>query len=168
MTDPRTFAARAHEGQTYNDEPYTVHLAEVASLVREVADGDSEPFLLVATAWLHDVLEDTEATEAGLRDTFGHAVAAAVSLLSDPEGHNRRERKEKLHRRLRSLHDRLPVERAVLVVKVADRLANVRRAAKDRPDLLRMYRREHEAFRAAAYRRRLCDAWWTELDALMK
>ena len=55
-----------------------------------------------------------------------------------------------------------------LVVKAADRLANVRACIADRKrDLLDVYRDEQEAFRRAAFRPGLCDALWTELDAAL-
>lgn len=167
MEHARTFAAEAHAGQEYNLMPYTVHLEAVAMLVREVADPGSDPDFLETVAWLHDVIEDTDVTEAQVADTFGHAVAEAVSLLSDPPGCNRRERKQRLHERLGRLDERQPVARAALLVKVADRLANVRAAADKRPGLLKMYRLEHAEFRYATFRFGLCNALWRALDRLL-
>lgn len=167
MTDPRAFAATAHEGQTYNDEPYTVHLEAVARLSDEVADSVCEPEFLRTVAWLHDVVEDTDAARVDVAERFGDQVAEAVSLLSDPPGQNRRERKARLHERLHALDERKKVFRSVLLVKTADRLSNVREAVGKRPSLLKMYRREHAAFRAATHRPGLCDAWWAELDNLL-
>lgn len=166
MQDPRTFATEAHAGQSYGEHPYTVHLEAVVAIVRE-ADGSE---LAETVAWLHDVVEDTEATLMDLYGAFGPRVATAVMLLTDPPGYeNRRARKEALHKSLSGLAypNGGPAERVALLVKAADRLANVRASAEGNPSLLKMYRREHEAFRGAAYRPGLCDEIWKELDALL-
>jgi hypothetical protein len=56
-----------------------------------------------------------------------------------------------------------------LVVKTADRLANVRACVAGGEDgLLSIYRGEQTAFRLAAFRPQLCDALWAELDSLLK
>jgi (p)ppGpp synthase/HD superfamily hydrolase len=152
---PREFAVAAHGAQRYGDGPYSVHLDAVAA----IAGPEHE-----AVAYLHDVLEDTEADAAELALRFGAHVMACVVLLTDPEGPNRRARKALLHERLRRVGPEL---HAALVVKAADRLANVRASAANNPGLLAMYAGEHAEFRAAAYRAGLCDAIWAELDELL-
>ena len=55
-----------------------------------------------------------------------------------------------------------------LVVKAADRLANVRNCVlDDRRGLMTVYRREHASFRRSAYRAGLCEPLWAELDVLL-
>ena len=55
------------------------------------------------------------------------------------------------------------------MVKVADRLANVRTCLiDDRRGLREVYSREHPAFRRAAYREGLCEPLWVELDTLLE
>jgi (p)ppGpp synthase/HD superfamily hydrolase len=163
MNVARDYAAVAHRGQTYGAEPYTAHLEAVVSIVRAVdASAEAE-----AVAYLHDALEDTEATAAELTMLFGASVATAVLLVTDPEGENRRTRKEALHARLSGLDSGVPTMRLALLVKAADRLANVRASATGHPRKLRMYRAEHPAFRAATHRPGVCDAVWTELDSLL-
>ena len=163
MTDPRTYAATAHAGQTYGSEPYTVHLEAVAEVVRAVdPSGEAE-----AVAYLHDVVEDTAATVAELTMAFGAVVATAVLLVTDPEGENRRTRKAALHARLRDLDANVPTMRLALLVKAADRLANVRACVANHPGKLSMYRKEHPAFREATLRAGLCDTIWAELNDLL-
>lgn len=74
-------ACTAHVGQIrkYTGEPYIVHPIAVAALVREVTD-DPE---VVAAAYLHDVLEDTEVTFEDLVAEVGPRVAAIVAQLTD-------------------------------------------------------------------------------------
>lgn len=165
MTDPRTYAADKHAGQTYGAHPYTVHLAEVVEIVRE-ADGSE---LAESVAWLHDVLEDTDGNSGEISDLFGPVVAVAVSCVTDPNGPNRRTRKARLHAQLRKLdHEQHESYRIALLVKAADRLANVRACVEAGDSRLSMYRREHEAFREAAHRPGLCDEIWSELDGLLE
>ncbi|MGH1340462.1 MAG: HD domain-containing protein [Nannocystales bacterium] len=158
--DARTFAAAAHGGQTYGAQPYVVHLDAVAALVPD------EPEIR-AVAYLHDVLEDTDVQHSTLVQRFGHSVAQAVALVTDPPGATRNVRKAELHVRLSGLGIDEPTSALALHVKVADRLANVRSCTASGDARLAMYRREHEAFRPAAYRAGLCDALWHELDALL-
>ncbi len=152
---PREFAIRAHGEQRYGDQPYSVHLDAVAAIAGPAYE---------AIAYLHDVLEDTEASADEIERLFGGEVRRSVELLTDPDGPNRATRKRLLHERLRAAGPEL---HGALVVKAADRLANLRESAANNPGLLAMYRREHEAFREAAYRSGLCDALWDEMRELL-
>ena len=152
----------AHEGQEYRPgEPYfDIHVRTVAA--RCVRFGDEA----VVVALLHDTVEDTPVTLDEIAAAFGKRIADCVDLCTDPPGKNRRERKAEAHRRL---------ERAVaphlspgIVAKVADRLCNVAASVKHGDRRLEMYRREHAAFRASAFRPGLCDDLWEELEALLE
>ena len=73
------FAVKAHEGQVDKaGVPYVEHPVTVASYV----DGE----IAKAVALLHDVLEDTDATEEELREKFGDEVTDAVVVLTHAEG----------------------------------------------------------------------------------
>jgi (p)ppGpp synthase/HD superfamily hydrolase len=164
----REYAAAAHAGQLYGDgDPYTVHLAAVVAIAAEFAGPGDDLDHVESVAWLHDVLEDTDTDYSDLRDTFGEDVASSVYSLSDPEGANRRERKAKLHERLQGLNREHATARACLLVKAADRLANVRACVAAGDSRLSMYRREHPAFRLAARREGLYETLWEELDRLL-
>ena len=92
-------------------------------------------------------------------------LAACVALLTDQPGANRKERKAAAYAKLAQVSG--PLELA-LIVKAADRLANVRASVKDdNARMLQVYRGEHPTFRQAAYRPGLCDPLWSELDALL-
>ena len=115
--------------------------------------------------YLHDVVEDTAVTEGEVRERFGPLVGECVSLLTDAPGSSRAERKAGTYARLSRVTG--PAELA-LVVKVADRLANVSSCLADqRHALWEVYRQEHPAFRSAAYRAGLCEPLWHELDTLL-
>ena len=96
------FAREAHAKQArkYTGTPYVEHLGEVAGITASVASHEQLP-TMVATAWLHDFVEDQRAPDDidggraldQVRDLFGEAVAYGVSLLSDLEQGNRAQRK---------------------------------------------------------------------------
>ena len=74
----RAFAIAAHSaiGQVrkYTNEPYWIHLEEVANIVRTTYHTDA----MVAAAWLHDVVEDTQVTLDLVRQEFGDEIADLV------------------------------------------------------------------------------------------
>jgi (p)ppGpp synthase/HD superfamily hydrolase len=154
----RAFALAAHGDQRYGDQPYAVHLDAVAELARPYGE-DAR-----VVAYLHDVVEDTAVPLEAVRAEFGDLAADCVALVTDAPGVDRNERKIKTNKKLSQVQGLL---RLALIVKAADRLANLR-ACRDgaRVDKLAMYRAEHRAFRAAAFRAGLCDDLWTEIDAI--
>lgn len=92
----RRYATKAHadagQRRKYTDEPYIVHPAAVVELVRSVTDDET----LLAAAWLHDTVEDTDSTLNDIRSHFGDAVAELVDMLTnrgDQPGQNRTARK---------------------------------------------------------------------------
>lgn len=155
----RAFAVAAHGEQRYGAHPYAHHLDAVAELARHFGEA------AVVAAYLHDTVEDTEATLAEIEQQFGPHIAACVALLTDQPGVTRQERKARTYAKLAEVSGALET---ALVVKAADRLANVRACVLDgHARLLTVYRSEHEAFRRAAYRPALCEPLWSELDALL-
>lgn len=158
-TDARAFAIAAHGDQKYGELPYVHHLDQVAALA---APHGSEA---QTVAYLHDVVEDTGTSLADIEARFGAHVAACVDLLTDGPGATRKERKAKAYARMAGV--RGPLELALLV-KAADRLANVRACVADGfESQWRTYQGEHPTFRQAAHRPGLCDDLWEELDRLM-
>lgn len=155
----RAFAVAAHGDQRYGEHPYSLHLDAVASLAEPFGDE------AVVIAYLHDAVEDTDVTVKAIEADFGSRVSACVDLLTDGPGANRKERKAKTYARLATVQ---APDEVALVVKAADRLANVRACVADgRESLWRLYQGEHQVFRRAAYRRGLCDSLWAELDLLL-
>jgi (p)ppGpp synthase/HD superfamily hydrolase len=153
----RDFAATAHGEQKYGTAPYVVHLDEVARIVSSVDPHEDA----AAVAYLHDVLEDTSVTAETVEGNFGTFVRLCVEIVTDPPGATRKERKALLHERLKAVPES---HYLALIVKAADRLANVRSSARDNPGLLSMYRKEHAAFKDAAFRPGLCDELWAEME----
>ena len=88
----RAFAVTKHGRQLrkYSDEPYVAHLDSVVSILRSF--GITAPAVLAA-AYLHDTVEDTEATIQDIYDSFGEQIAELVYWLTDAEQGRRRMRK---------------------------------------------------------------------------
>jgi (p)ppGpp synthase/HD superfamily hydrolase len=124
----------------------------------------------MAIAYLHDVLEDVKgATAEDLENLFGKIIAECVKICTDEPGEKRPERKQKTNAKMAKVKGDHEI---ALVVKAADRLANVRESVRTsvlEPDDKRLlkYRGEHAEFRAAAHRQGLCDEIWAELDRLL-
>ena len=113
------YASHAHEGQLRKGDiglAYTHHLAEVAALVGAFG-GDAAA---IAAAWLHDVLEDTDATPADLHARFGPQVAACVAEVTDAPDLDRAARQAA---QIASASHKSP--RAALI-KAADQVSNLR------------------------------------------
>lgn len=77
------FATGAHcavgQKRKYTGEDYIRHPYEVAKLVKSVTDDEE----MIAAAYLHDVVEDTQVTQEQIVAFFGEKVAALVDQLTD-------------------------------------------------------------------------------------
>ncbi|MGD9511916.1 MAG: HD domain-containing protein, partial [Geminicoccaceae bacterium] len=117
-------------------EPYINHLAEVAELVAE-ATGGCDPEL-VAAAYLHDAVEDTEVTHGDLVVRFGQEVADLVAEVTDDKSLPKAERK-----RLQVEHAP-KLSRSAKILKLADKTSNLRALAESPPaDWTKQRRRDY-------------------------
>lgn len=154
----RSFALAAHGDQKYGNLPYSFHLDEVASIARKY--GETAEIL----AYLHDVIEDTDVTAVEIKDTFGSFTAKCVHVLSDEPGDTRKIRKSATYHKMAKIEGELVL---ALLVKAADRLANMRHATKTQDkNFINLYRAEYKVFKKSVYRQNLCDDIWSELDTL--
>ena len=116
-----TFATRFHGDQKRpTGAPYVEHLLEALEVLVRGA-GVSDPDVLCA-AVLHDVVEDTPCTIAGVRAAFGDRIAdmvAWVTIPEAPEGADKKAVKEAYLKRLADAPD------DAILVKLADRASNV-------------------------------------------
>ena len=161
----RDWAIARHGDQKYGDHPISKHLDDVAEILKRYG----ENFQLLG--YLHDTLEDTDTTYQELEAVFGGDTAKMVSLLTDEPGKNRKMRKERTNAKLNRLDRGDDGDFGgwpALIVKAADRLANLRQSVVDGSRHLKMYKREHEDFRKAVYRRGLCDWMWEEMEEILK
>ena len=158
----KNFAIQAHGSQKYGEHPYSYHLGKVAEIVKAYSEE------IQATAWLHDVIEDTPITLDEISSEFGFIISEAVALLSDQPGDNRKERKQKTYALLSQV-DTNSNQAIALIVKAADRLANLRECLKTQHKrLLDVYIDEHQAIRSAICRPGLCDEIWEKIDNIVE
>jgi hypothetical protein len=132
----RVYATEAHQRinhrRKYNDEPYHVHLSAVARLVATVTDDDE----MLAAAWLHDTVEDTQATLEDIEAEFGVQVAELVEELTDvskPGDGNRVQRKQ-----IDRMHLAQASQRAK-TVKLADLIDNCKDITRHDPRFAQVY-----------------------------
>ncbi len=117
------FARKYHEGQTRGSgEPYYLHPMEVALILAEIKLDETS----IITAILHDTLEDTDATHAELKKEFGQDVADLVNGVSKLTKIESQTAKGKQAENFRKLLLAMSEDIRVLLVKLADRLHNMR------------------------------------------
>ncbi|MBA1444993.1 MAG: HD domain-containing protein [Chromatiales bacterium] len=156
----RAFAVEAHGAQRYGDKPYIYHLDQVVGLVESYGN-DAQ-----IIGYLHDVVEDTPVNRLEVAEVFGHFVGACVEIVTDEPGRTRGERKRKTNQKMRRVSGS---HELALVVKAADRLANVTVCLTEQDSTrLDMYLREQAVFRSAVYRKGLCDEIWSRLNECLR
>lgn len=133
----REMASDAHSDNSYGPHDYDYHLERVEEALRDF--GYDDPTML-AGAWLHDTVEDTDVTREDISETIDEVVADLVWRVTDEEGDNRAEKK-------RNTYPKMTERDEAVVLKLADRIANVRQNLKeDNMSYWRMYRDEHGEF----------------------
>jgi GTP diphosphokinase / guanosine-3',5'-bis(diphosphate) 3'-diphosphatase len=134
-----TFGARAHEGQhRVSGEPYIYHPVEVAHIL---ADMHMDHQTLIA-ALLHDVIEDTPTVKQELSRQFGKAVAELVDGVSKLTQITFDSMEEAQAQNFRKMLMAMSNDIRVILVKLADRLHNMRTLGVLRPDKRRRIARE--------------------------
>ena len=117
------FAFELHEGQTRKSgEPYIAHPIAVASLLRDLG-GDS---VTIAAGFLHDVVEDTEVTPEEIESMFGVQVRLLVEGVTKLSKFNFSSTTERQAENFRRMFLAMATDIRVIVVKLADRLHNMR------------------------------------------
>ena len=136
------YAAHYAVGQTrkYTGEPYIVHPVEVASIVKSVPHTDE----MVAAAYLHDVVEDTQVPIEVIKRLFGPVVGEYVHLLTDPpKGDSGLNRKQ---RNVLSLARLIDAPAEVQTIKYADFISNTGSIVERDPNFAKVYLEEKMMF----------------------
>ncbi len=117
------FGADAHQGQTrMSGEPFISHPVAVASELAEM-HMDAQT---IAAAILHDVVEDTDVTIQDIEDQFGREIAALVDGVSKLDQMHFTSRAEAQAESFRKMMLAMIEDIRVILVKLADRLHNMR------------------------------------------
>lgn len=117
------FAYQLHEGQyRKSGEPYIAHPVAVAELLRDLG-GDSA---MIAAGFLHDVVEDTDITVEQIEAKFGTQVSQLVEGVTKLSKFNFSSKTERQAENFRRMFLAMAKDIRVIVVKLADRLHNMR------------------------------------------
>ncbi|PWU21929.1 MAG: GTP pyrophosphokinase, partial [Bdellovibrio sp.] len=117
------FSEKAHAGQIRRSgEPYIAHPLGVAGILADLRlDLDT-----IATGLLHDTVEDTHATIAQIRHEFGEAIAHMVDGVTKISKMNFKTSTERQGENIRKMIVAMGKDVRVILVKLADRLHNMR------------------------------------------
>ena len=130
LRDAFEFAREAHKPQKRRSgEPYIIHPVNVARIIAEELELGVDP---VIAAFLHDVVEDTPYTIEDIRNRFGDDVAFLVGVVT-------KEKKDKYVQskqvdNFRQILASMQYDVRALLIKLADRLHNMRTLSSMRPD----------------------------------
>jgi len=121
--DAFSFADQFHKGQLRKSmEPYIIHPLAVAKILAE----HFAPISIVIAGLLHDSIEDTEADEKIIKERFGHDIADLVVQLTHLQNFDFMSEEEGQVENLRKLLLAMASDTRVVLIKIADRLHNMR------------------------------------------
>jgi guanosine-3',5'-bis(diphosphate) 3'-pyrophosphohydrolase len=125
------YSLKHHDGQTRaSGEPYLVHPLEVALVLAEMK---MDP-VAIAAGLLHDSVEDTSVTIADIRKEFGEQVAHIVEGVTKISKIDFATREEQQAENLRKMMLAMVDDIRVVLIKLADRLHNMRTLEHLQPD----------------------------------
>jgi len=120
-----------HEGQSrHSGEPYFTHPVAVAALLTEMRLDDAT----IITALLHDTIEDTKSTYSEVARLFGDEIAELVDGVTKLTNLQLSSSEAKQAENIRKLLIAMSRDLRVILVKLADRLHNMRTIRSMRPE----------------------------------
>lgn len=157
-------AIELHDKQLYGDLPYYFHLSDVVKVLVRFGFCLNEKIdtQVLISAWLHDSLEDTNYKFEQLVNDFGIDVANLVWLVTDEMGVSRVEKKIKTYSKLK-------MNQYAVILKVADRIANVEACILTQNKKKYLYKSENMIFKY--FLKPICSdvrslVMWNYLDSL--
>ena len=123
LTKAYRYAEEKHANQKRaSGEPYFIHPCAVADILMDLGLDAAT----IAAALLHDVIEDTEATEEDIRREFGDEVLALVSGVTKLEKIVFKSKEDAEAENFRKVFVAMAKDVRVIIIKLADRLHNMR------------------------------------------
>jgi guanosine-3',5'-bis(diphosphate) 3'-pyrophosphohydrolase len=133
------FGTRSHKGQVRkNGEPYIIHPLEVAYIVASLNLDTAS----VCVGLLHDTVEDTEATLEDIKFQFGEDIAELVDSLTKLNKINFQNQEEAQVANFRKMLIAMSKDLRVILVKLSDRLHNMRTLKHLKPERQKAIARE--------------------------
>ena len=120
------FASKMHEGQKRESgEPYIIHPIAVANILIDLG----LDYCAVSAALLHDCVEDTPATPEDIKNLFGAEIAELVAGVTKLKKLSFKSKEEEQAENFRRMFFAIAKDIRVLIIKIADRLHNMRTIA---------------------------------------
>jgi (p)ppGpp synthase/HD superfamily hydrolase len=158
------YAAKCHRdtNHLYDGKPYAHHLQKVANYANLYMAyfADIHKDEILAAAWCHDLIEDTRQTYNDVSSHIGETAANIVYALTNEKGKNRSQRANYKY------YTEMKQTPFAVYVKLCDRLANVSHSVDNKSSMLRVYRKEHAAFKDLLYDGNYQEMW-RELEFLL-
>lgn len=168
ISKARKFAINAHNNvnQEYDGKSYETHLTIVSDYAEkylhlfgpDISSNDKETIL--ASAWLHDTIEDCRKTYNDIKTEFNVDVAEIVYSLTNEKGKNRKERANSKY------YEGIRKTKFSTFIKICDRLANIKYSKENGSRMFELYKKEYYPFSDALYSKDL-DEMWKEMEKLL-
>ena len=166
IQNAQAFAIKAHAEQKYGSYPYSKHLEAVVSCLDRFGfkpgHAKSNPLIedIICAGWLHDTAEDTNISVAEIENQFGFNVSDIVARVTDEQASSRIERKALTYPKI---HGHF----GATVVKLADRIANVKSCLENNQSQFLKYAEEQKKFQDAVYVVMMAEPMWNYLRFLL-
>lgn len=138
-----TFAIFYHKNQMYGNNPYSYHLDKVCEVLVDFSHQNDD--VLISAGWLHDVIEDTIVDYKLLHKEFGYEIADLVMSVTNESGIDRVSKFINTSLKIR-------YNRKALILKLADRIANVEASKENGSKYYEMYKNEMLLFSNLLYK----------------
>ena len=117
------YSAKAHrEQKRYSGAPYTSHLLEVAKILVNL----ELDVITIAAGILHDIIEDTDTPPSTIEEEFGEEIAMLVNGVTKLSKISFKTREEQQAENFRKMFLAMAEDVRVILIKLADRLNNMR------------------------------------------